>query len=88
VNTPSNGTALITGASRGIGAEATLRDDPSITMLVNAGTASIAPLLSADVDEMEDMIAINVTALAGLDQGEVVTLPSLQARYAATTVPS
>jgi short-subunit dehydrogenase len=79
VNTPSNGTALITGASRGIGAVATLRDDPSITVLVNnAGTASIAPLLSADVDEMEDMIAINVTALAGLDQGEVVTLPSLQ----------
>ena len=121
MNTPSNGTALITGASRGIGAvyadrlakrgydliltarsetpleelatrlrretgrsvtllpanlndkadlakvEATLRNDSSISLLVNnAGTLSIAPLLSADVDEMEDMIALNVTALTRL----------------------
>jgi short-subunit dehydrogenase len=118
---PSKGTALITGASRGIGAvyadrlarrghdlvlvarsaaeldaladrlasetgrtvtplpadlndktdvarvEATLRDDPALTMLVNnAGTASIAPLLEADVQEMDDMIALNVTALTRL----------------------
>jgi len=43
--------------------EATLRDDASITMLVNnAGTASVAPLLSADVEKMEEMIALNVTA--------------------------
>jgi uncharacterized protein len=47
--------------------EAVLRDDPSITMLVNnAGTASLAPLLKADVDEMERMIALNVTALTRL----------------------
>jgi hypothetical protein len=101
-NSPSKGTALVTGASTGIGAvyadrlakrgydlilvarngarlksvsarltsetgrsvkvlradlgnkaalaeiEATLRDDPNITMLVNnAGTASVAPLLTA-----------------------------------------
>jgi short-subunit dehydrogenase len=119
--TPSKGTALITGASRGIGAvyadrlarrghdlvlvarsaaeldaladrlasetgrtvtplpadlndktdvarvESTLRDDPALTMLVNnAGTASIAPLLEADVQEMDDMIALNVTALTRL----------------------
>jgi short-subunit dehydrogenase len=45
--------------------EATLRHDPSITMLVNnAGTASVAPLLNADVDKMEEIIALNVTALA------------------------
>src|SRR5215468_2890029 len=105
-NSPSKGTALITGASTGIGAvyadrlakrgydlilvarnearlqslsarltsetgrsvkvlradlnskaelaavETTLRDDPSITMLVNnAGIGSVAPLLDADIDE-------------------------------------
>ncbi len=120
-NSPSKGTALITGASAGIGAvyadrlakrgydlilvarnearlkslserltretgrsvkvlpadlneraelarvEAALRDNPRITMLVNnAGTASVAPLLNADVDKMEDMIALNVTALTRL----------------------
>jgi short-subunit dehydrogenase len=119
--TPSKGTALITGASRGIGAvyadrlarrghdlvlvarngaeldaiadrlasetgrsvtplpadlndktdvakvESRLRDDPALTMLVNnAGTASIAPLLEADVQAMDDMIALNVTALTRL----------------------
>jgi len=47
--------------------EAVLRDDPSITMLVNnAGTASITPLLNSDIDEMEAMIALNVTALTRL----------------------
>ncbi len=120
-NTPSKGTALITGASRGIGAvyadrlakrgydlilvarseaplkdvaarlssatgrrvipiaadlndpadlakvETKLKDDPSITMLVNnAGTASLAPLLDADIQKMEDMIALNITALTRL----------------------
>lgn len=117
----SKGTALITGASRGIGAvyadrlakrgydlilvarseerikelsarlttetgrsaaplranlndkrdlakvETTLRDDPTITMLVNnAGVAAVAPLLNADVKKMEDMIALNITALTRL----------------------
>ncbi len=120
-NSPSKGTALITGASRGIGAfyadrlakrgydlivvagnaarlkalaarmtsetgrsvtplpadlndkadlakvETTLRDDQTITMLVNnAGTASVAPLLNADVEKMDDMIALNTTALTRL----------------------
>jgi len=47
--------------------EATLRDDPSITLLVNnAGTASVAPLLHADVETMDDMIVLNVTALTRL----------------------
>ncbi len=47
--------------------EATLRDEPSIDMLVNnAGTASVAPLLNADVAKMDDMIALNVTALTRL----------------------
>src|SRR6266851_1161568 len=47
--------------------ESRLRDDQAITMLVNnAGTASVAPLLNADVEKMEDMIALNVTALTRL----------------------
>jgi len=47
--------------------EATLRDDPSMTMLVNnAGIASVAPLLNADVEKMQEMIALNVTALTRL----------------------
>jgi len=117
-NSRSKGTALITGASRGIGAvyadrlakrgydlilvarnearlkelsarltketgrsvtplradlsdkadlakvESMLRDNQAITMLVNnAGIGSVAPLLDADVEKMEDIIALNITAL-------------------------
>src|SRR5712671_5357935 len=120
-NSPSKGTALITGASRGIGAvyahrlakrgfdlilvarsveplkalaaslssasgrhitsivadlnnetdlakvETKLKDDPTITMLVNnAGFDSVAPLLEADIRKLQDMIALNVTALTRL----------------------
>src|SRR5229473_1353799 len=120
-NSSSQGTALITGASRGIGAvyadrlakrghdlilvsrseeplkalaarlssasgrqitsivadlnnetdlakvETKLRDDQGVTMLVNnAGFASVAPLLEADIRKMQDMIALNVTALTRL----------------------
>jgi uncharacterized protein len=47
--------------------EAKLKDDPSITMLVNnAGSASLAPLLEAEIRKMQDMIALNVTALTRL----------------------
>ncbi|HEX4585938.1 MAG TPA: SDR family oxidoreductase [Burkholderiaceae bacterium] len=118
---PSKGTALITGASGGIGAvyadrlakrgydlilvarnrarleavcsglatetersvtalpadlndkddlanvERILRHDSRITMLVNnAGTASVAKLLNADVEQMDSMIALNITALTRL----------------------
>jgi uncharacterized protein len=120
-NSSSKGTALVTGASRGIGAvyadrlakrgydlilvarseaplkaltaslasasgrhitaivadlnnkidlakvETKLREDSSITMLVNnAGTASVAPLLNADIEKMEEMIALNTIALTRL----------------------
>jgi short-subunit dehydrogenase len=120
-NFNSKGTALITGASRGIGAvyadrlakrgydlilvardearlkalsarltsetgrsviplpadlndkadltkvETMLQDDQTITMLVNnAGVASVAPLLNADIDKMDDIIALNITALTRL----------------------
>jgi short-subunit dehydrogenase len=134
----SKGTALITGASRGIGAvyadrlskrgydlivvargqaqlealaarlasetgrsvtplpidlhdkadlakvEATLRDDQTITMLVNnAGIASVAPLLNADVEKMADMIAVNVTALTRLTYAAA---PPFVARGAGTII--
>ena len=39
----------------------------AITMLVNnAGIASVTPLLNADVEKMDDMIALNITALTRL----------------------
>jgi short-subunit dehydrogenase len=135
---PSKGTALVTGASTGIGAvyadrlarrgynlilvarneqrlkslasrlagetgrsvevlradlnnksdlarvETILREDRSITMLVNnAGAASVAPLLGADVDRMDEMIALNVTALTRLTYA---TAPSFVARRAGTII--
>jgi short-subunit dehydrogenase len=47
--------------------EATLREDPSITMLVNnAGAGSVAPILQADVEKMDEMIRVNITALTRL----------------------
>jgi uncharacterized protein len=47
--------------------ETVLREDSRITMLVNnAGVGAVAPLLSADVDKMDDMIALNVGALTRL----------------------
>ncbi len=137
-NSPSKGTALITGASRGIGAvyadrlakrgydlilvardearlkalsarlasesgrsvtplpadlndkadlakvETAPRDDPTITMLVNnAGIASVAPLLSADVEKMDDMIALNITALTRLTYAAA---PAFVARGAGTII--
>src|SRR5882672_7311923 len=137
-NSPSKGTALITGASRGIGAvyahrlakrgfdlilvahsvepleglaaslssasgrhitsivadlnnetdlakvEAKLKDDPSITMLVNnAGCASVAPLLDADIEKMEEMIALNISALTHLTY---VAAPAFVKRGAGTII--
>lgn len=64
--------------------EATLRDDAAITMLVNnAGVGSVAPLLQADVDTMEDMISLNVTALTRLTYAAV---PAFVARGSGTVI--
>ena len=53
-------------------------------MLVNnAGTASLAPLLNSNVDEMEAMIALNVTALTRLTYAAV---PAFVARGAGTII--
>jgi short-subunit dehydrogenase len=58
--------------------EELLRTDASITMLVNnAGLGATAPLVSADVDKMEAMIELNVTALTRLTYAAV---PSFVAR--------
>jgi uncharacterized protein len=120
-NSTSKGTALVTGASRGIGAvyadrlakrgydlilvarsevplkaltaglasasgrhitaivadlndkidlakvEAKLKEDSTITMLVNnAGIGAVAPLLNADIDKMEEIITLNSIALTRL----------------------
>jgi short-subunit dehydrogenase len=47
--------------------EALLRSDDTITLLVNnAGVGGTGPLLGSDVDKMQDMIALNVTALTRL----------------------
>jgi uncharacterized protein len=47
--------------------ETVLRGHPDITMLVNnAGVGSVASILQADVDKMEAMIDLNVTALTRL----------------------
>src|SRR5467141_2485155 len=64
--------------------EATLRDYPTITMLVNnAGIASVAPLLSADVEKMDEIIALNVTALTRLTYAAA---PAFVARGAGTII--
>ena len=64
--------------------EAALRDDPTITLLVNnAGTASVAPLLNADVEKIEDMIELNVTALTRLTYAAA---PTFVARGAGTII--
>jgi uncharacterized protein len=64
--------------------EVTLRDDPSITMLVNnAGKGAVTPLLETDVEKMDDMIALNITALTRLTYAAA---PAFVARGAGTII--
>ena len=64
--------------------EATLRDDPRITVLVNSdGIASVAALLNADVEKMEDIIDLNITALTRLTYAAA---PAFVARGAGTII--
>ena len=138
MNTRSKGTALITGASSGIGAvyadrlarrgydlilvarnrdkldklakrltsetrrsvevlpadlsnkadlarvEEVLKKDASITLLVNnAGIGTFAPLLDSDVNKMDEMISLNVSALTRLTYAVV---PGLVARGTGTII--
>jgi short-subunit dehydrogenase len=64
--------------------EAVLHEDPSITMLVNnAGVGSVASILQANVDKMEAMIDLNITALTRLTYAAA---PAFVARGAGTII--
>ena len=64
--------------------EAVLRDDPNVTMLVNnAGVGSVASILQADVDTMEAMIDLNITALTRLTYAAA---PAFVARGSGTII--
>ncbi len=67
-----------------VNVEAVLRDDPSINVLVNnAGFGGVTSILQADVDDMEAMIALNVTALTRLTYA---VAPAFVARGAGTII--
>lgn len=71
--------------------EALLRDDASITMLVNnAGIGATAPLLQADIGKMSEMLNLNVNVLTQLTyaaapafvarkQGAIINIASIAA---------
>ncbi|MBP2443824.1 SDR family NAD(P)-dependent oxidoreductase [Rhizobium leguminosarum] len=64
--------------------EGVLKEDRSITLLVNnAGVGGTAPLLSSDVDKMQAMIELNVTALTRLTYAVV---PGFVARGGGTII--
>jgi len=64
--------------------ETRLREDQSIVMLVNnAGLAAVTPLLKSDVEKMDQMIALNVTALTRLTYAAA---PGFAARRAGTII--
>jgi short-subunit dehydrogenase len=64
--------------------ENVLRNDQTITLLINnAGIGSIKPLLETDVDQMEDLIALNITALTRLTYAAA---PSFVARDTGTII--
>ncbi|MEY9183210.1 short-subunit dehydrogenase [Bradyrhizobium sp. USDA 326] len=52
--------------------EQLLRTEPAVSVLVNnAGVGASAPLIASDIDKMEDMIRLNVSALARLTYAAV-----------------
>lgn len=64
--------------------EAVLRDDKTITMLVNnAGIGSVASILDIDDDKINSMIGVNVTALTRLTHA---VAPSFVARGGGTII--
>jgi uncharacterized protein len=64
--------------------ETVLRTNDRITLLINnAGFGSASPLLSSDVDKMEEMISINVRALMRLTYAAV---PGFVARGGGTII--
>ena len=64
--------------------EERLRSDATITLLVNnAGVGATAPLLEADVEQMEEMVALNVNTLMRLTYAAV---PGLVSRGGGTII--
>jgi short-subunit dehydrogenase len=64
--------------------EEVLKTDASITMLVNnAGVGGATPLLQSDVEKMEEMVTLNVTALMRLTYA---TAPGFVARGKGTVI--
>lgn len=64
--------------------EQILRNDASITLLVNnAGVGAVMPLLGSPVDDMEDMITLNITALTRL---AYAVAPGFVARGSGTVI--
>jgi short-subunit dehydrogenase len=64
--------------------ESLLRENQAITMLVNnAGIGAVTSLLDTDVDQMDDLIALNVTALTRLTYA---TAPAFVARGRGTII--
>lgn len=64
--------------------EQALRDDASLTLLVNnAGIGSVAPLLQSDPAQMQAMIDLNITALTRLTMAVV---PAFVARGRGTLI--
>ncbi|SDR47535.1 hypothetical protein SAMN05443245_6042 [Paraburkholderia fungorum] len=64
--------------------ESVLREDPRITMLVNnAGVGSVASVLDGQVDAMESMITLNITALTRLTYAAA---PAFVARGSGTII--
>jgi short-subunit dehydrogenase len=64
--------------------EEVLKKDASITLLVNnAGIGTFAPLLNSDVNKMDEMISLNVSALTRLTYAIV---PGLVARGTGTII--
>jgi len=64
--------------------ERMLREDEAITMLVNnAGIGAVTPLLETDVAKVDDLIALNVTALTRLTYAAA---PAFVARGSGTII--
>ena len=76
--------ADLTDKADSLRVEQILRNDASITLLVNnAGVGGVMPLLASPVEDMEAMVSLNVTALMRLAYAAV---PGFVARGAGTVV--
>ncbi|MET4636641.1 MULTISPECIES: SDR family oxidoreductase [Kaistia] len=65
-------TADLTDAASLHRVEGLIRSDPALTLLVNnAGFGAVAPLMESDIDRMERMVDLNVTALMRLTNAAV-----------------